>query len=312
MLGKLLLSSIAVQVSLACITLEKVNNGEQGLRHGGDMSDPPMPGCNRLSCGMSSKPEKRLKVSVDQGLRIEHKIHEIYKGGQVRYQIKWGEHPDFDSSPGFELEEDDHLYITSGMSTLKKSLLLEPGYNGNATIQVMYQTSGLEIKLQDMTLPNVRSEFVQCIDLELVEGMDIPEGDWAGGFGPTAVPDDGTGADAKGAGLPDVGNPFTTIALILSFLIVIYVALAIFFWWQNRTYQPMKDQDPIVQENVIEPPPPPIAKEEKSSTPEEEVEPVVGVHYESPEPTPEKPANLEKTGSMGRHFHFRYVEDDDN
>lgn len=344
MIGKVLLSSLAVQ-ALGCITLEAANSNVLGLRQGGNFGDSPLLGCNRLGCS-TDKAGSRLQLKADDELVVQAMLHQNWEGGQVKYELKYGNRPNFDTTPGFEIEQQDPHLIAEGSATkdLVKRFNIEPAYNGNATIQISYVTAGLVVDahpslgddVKDFESP--RSVFVQCLDIEITSGgLQFPAGTFLNGFGPSENDDatnpkppyrggGGNGGvnpvDPRGTSPPpEEGSSFLIMAVLLSLLAVCLLVGVAMCVKRNKGQEPVKS-DPIVHDVISVPKAPSVSrKAEKTPTPAEDLESevAVGIHYETDPDTPPKSRNseaatpkLEATGSMGRHFHFRYVEDDEN
>lgn len=317
-MGRILLSVGLVNVCLACITIESLNSGSGGLRQGGNLADPAAAGCNRIGCG-KYKTGERLKMAAEDMVSLQTKLHTIWEGGQIKYEIKYGSNPDFDLTPGFEIEADYPHYVASNSpasGVWVKNFELNALYNGDATIQVSYVTDGVEVQGDDLdagltwsNFDNPKSIFHQCIDIEVTEGAAaFPATEGAKGIGPQEKADIDF-ANAGGQVLnPPGANPFVPVLIVLLVLIFLFCGLAAWLFHQKHQTKPVPQSEPIVKKAPEAMPQPPQPPKEKTPTPtpEEEEDAVGVVHYEdADEPAPK----LEATGSMGRHFHFRYVNE---
>lgn len=325
---------ILAQVCSGCITLDIAGTrddlGTFMLVDKGDAFAPAEAGCNILPCGFRSNSNlapRRAQITTDEEFFVRTNLERTWAGGYLKYEIKWGENPDFMMTDGFELEADNRQNVPkdTANSNWVKGFFVDPGYKGNATIQVSYVTDGQK----KVTVPGVPAEedgseavtYIQCLNLEVVDGTPLPKGGGEYGLGPgevdPTVPE--PVAPTSDGGVTPAGglSAFWLAFIVLAVLIVVCGAL-VGYLFATRKESEAPAFEPRVHEPTVAPPREPTPKEKtKTPTPmsqsAEEDEQIAVLHYTDPEPiiqstpTPQ----LDATGSQGRHFHFRYVEEDE-
>lgn len=299
----------------------------------GNIWSPPKKGGNRIPCGGKGNtafvpgPDNRLGISAGQQIRIVGKltmpaddtnlqgVPDLYQTPFVEVSIKYGNKPNYQMTRGFTMspvwapEESGYFQLIRNAP--------QDALNNNATIQVAFHISE-------------KVQYFQCIDVWVMGGSRFPAGDFPWGKGPD---DQSFDLDpcVTDCGIVEEGVKGSTIAIIiLAVLCGLVLAVIVFFCCTGATKpvpvddsvpppQPLKvPQEPAIIEKpepVKQVPPP-----EKSKSKSEDSEPIGHVIYtpadvDESDPTPQESSeqkSLDATGSQGRHFHFRYVEEDDD
>lgn len=292
----------------------------------GNLWNPPEDGANRIPCGGKGNAKNTILpreeentvgvqfVSAGSTLRIVGKltVRDIADGLEQSYvdvQIKYGNSPNFQMNRGYRLgepfapTESGYFQLLAPIPTAEDA---DPAYNGNATIQVSYAVSR-------------NKTYYQCIDVIITDGKPFPKGDYPWGKGPDDTHVDVV--DAVTGLVPEEDSGFLTALIILLVLICIAIGIAIYCIFASKNNLP-KDTpvpDPIEHQEVPKEPEKP-AQPVAATPPKEDSdnEPIGHVMYtpaEESDPTPQESSeqkSLDATGSQGRHFHFRYVEEDDD
>lgn len=293
-----------------------------GLRHDGDVWGPADSGCNLIPCGVFGNDipaAERLTFSAtdNSAIRIKAALNNIWQGGHVEISIKYGSNPNFRTTPGMQ-QGVVAVAKDSDIRQIIKTVQIDPAYNLDATIQVAYHTDGLQRKSMPghnhKTSPETAAQFYQCIDIRVTDGQDFPADVPPKGLGPyeafgyPVIVMEGKGGDS------DIGlKPFWIAVIVLALLIALGLAIMLYLWQTRKVDEDNEDFEPVVAkvETVPEPPVKPA-----TPPPEPEIEEAVAqIHYKDEEVAP-APAELPGTGgtggtgSQGRHFHFRYVEEE--
>jgi hypothetical protein len=263
-----------------------------------------------------------MRVTAGENVRVVGKLtlpddlgfaDDFYSTPYVELSIKYGSTPNFQMTRGYTLDpvwapkENGFFQLIRAVPTT--------AHNKNATIQVSYHVSASKT-------------YYQCVDIWITGGTAFPDGAYPWGKGPDdysfAVPGC-VGGDCgvtpcedteEGCGL----KPVYVAIIILCVLIAIVVAVLIYLCITKK--DPVDDQADAknVPLPVVEPPELPAQPAEpKAETPPKEdsehdaVGHVMYTPNEESDPTPQESSeqkSLDATGSQGRHFHFRYVDED--
>lgn len=333
MRGRTTCALLLSQVASACFTLDGIFVGEprrpttwltESIRGGGDIWQPADHGCNQLPCGTFLNDETydavRVQVPADElGLKIKSHLRKVWDGGQMIAQLKYGHSPNFAVTPGFELgsvnvpadADVQHVYQTAVMS---------PAYNYNATIQIAYHTDGLvRATIPGNEAPDHTSvSFYQCIDIEVVGGMTWPNGTEEIGPFEKAELDDEFGVQPPVV-VPKVPvNTFLVVAVVFAVLLLIGLIIAAVLYVLLCKSEEKPKEEPVVREQVIVKAEAPVEEPIQAPKPvsvspeqpqEEEEEVVTEFNYREETPPAAKP--IEAAGSEGRHFHFRYISEEE-
>jgi hypothetical protein len=215
-----------------------------------------------------------------------------------------------------------------------KTIKPSPAFNSNATIQVAYHSDGL----LRATMPGVEAEpskastvFYQCIDVEITGGQDFPAGNFLHGLGPQEHSSPGFVDPVSG--LP-INNDVTVfwgptefaVAAVLLCFGIVCALLALMFTAKKLKGELAPADEPAfearlhAEEKIIQKPSPPDKPEtppkpEPSGEEDDEEDATAQVNFSDGESSKTSNKSIstpkEATGSLGRHFHFRYVEEDD-
>lgn len=323
----------ALPVCQGYMYLEKAGNstmeGTDTLRgeKPGNIWNPPKKGGNRIPCGGKGNTkflptvEERMRVTAGENVRVVGKLtlpadldyeSNFYSTPYVQLSIKYGDAPNFQMTRGFTM---DPIWAPkeSGFFQLIRAVDTT-AHNKNATVQVSYHVSPAKT-------------YYQCVDIWITGGSSFPDGDFPWGKGPDdySVPvPPCVGGDCGVTPCEETdtcGLKGVYIAIIiLCVLIAIVVGVLVYLVITKK--DPI--DDPADAKNVplpvVDPPEMPAKPEEpKAETPpkeESDHDPVGHVMYtpaEESDPTPQESSeqkSLDNTGSQGRHFHFRYVDED--
>jgi len=297
----------------------------------GNIWNPPKKGGNRIPCGGKGNTaflpleEDRLRVAAGQQVRVVGKLtmpkddeflsskqtDDAYTTSFVELSIKYGDRPNFQMTRGHPLTP-VWAPTESGAFQLLRNIP-EAALNRNATIQVSYSISETV-------------SFYQCVDVYVTGGVDRPAGDFPWGIGPddksVDVPDCIRGDCGKVAEDGMKGSYIVMIILII--LIAILAAVYVYFCCTRKPADlpvttPNENQEPLeVEKPPQEPARPKTPPPASPPTEDSDNSPIGHVMYtpaEESDPTPQESSeqkSLDATGSQGRHFHFRYVEENDD
>lgn len=327
---------LSSQVVDACFTLDGVIVGvpepnkpeqwtKQSLREDGNVWDAGERGCNKLPCGSYLNDKvwdgPRIKVPADDaGIKIKAHLNQVWEGGHFNSHLMYGNNPNFAKDKPFDLAgivvspEGDPLHVY-------ETIVIAPGYNHNATLQIEYVTQGrlpndgppgLEISLSNHT----HVIYYQCIDIEVVDGQPFPDGtvdlgvDWEETLPPSR---------SRPPAAPLVkNNAFFLVAMLTGILAALFCCIAIILAIVLR--KPKAEKTPIVPdvepeaiqvkaEPVVEVTPTPTPPEPKEEPEEEVVGHIQYKEVSKKEVVEELPKQDSIRGSEGRHFHFRYIND---
>jgi hypothetical protein len=234
--------------------------------------------------------------------------------GALSFSIKYGSHPDFRQTSGMLLLEYSPSLAQTPLDWVITTVIQEPAFSDNATIQVEYLTG---YRPENWTDPFVTSNEViqrpwssvfQCIDITVKGAPPRPPG-----AGDSYDPDDylpPTPEGTKGItttnpdGSSSVLSPLYIGLIVAAVVIALCLILLLVCCLCRKKKQPPAEEDNA--ENIkAKPVPPPTSPPEG---------PHVRLHFEEAEQTPDA-KNAEdsepKDGSFGRLFHFKYVEADE-
>lgn len=292
----------------------------------GNIWNPPVQGGNRIACGgkgnteFMPSAEARMKVVAGGQVRIVGKltmpsdakivVANAFPNPFVEISIKYGDRPNFQMTRGFTLNPVWAPTETGFFQLLRN--IPDDALNNNATIQVAFNLNGT-------------FGFFQCIDIVVAEGKVFPAGDFPWGKGPDDLSVDVPGCLGGACGDVDKGGLTDAQIAIIVLCVLIAIVLAIFLYCcccTKKTELPedKPQQFPIEVEQPPKEPAKPVTPPAATPPKEESDNGAVGhVIYipatEDSDPTPQESSeqkSLDATGSQGRHFHFRYVEEDDD
>jgi hypothetical protein len=308
----------------------------RGIKRG-DIWGPPEAGANRLPCGAPGN--KWTSSGGDRGIRLaagqEYKFTACINGrcndsegpnimrpdddpehthapGNLTFEIKYGPSTNFqDPYEGVRLQPYSLPLLpqTRALVIFSSSIPRSPSWNGEATIQVAYR------------MPNIT--YYQCIDIMMDGEEDLPDFIPPQGLPAPEPNDDGDIVKARSTTFVDNSGDLNTFHIIMIVLLIIIICLIICVILKYKSGKDDDDEEdefepeiepqekvqpkPVERKVYKEPTPPPKADtpedRSRSLTPEKESE-----EEEESEDIPE-PVD---PGSKGRHFHFRYVEDNDD
>lgn len=262
-----------------------------------------------------------MQVSAGSTIRVVGKLTmpkddpdldpaKAYETTFVELSIKYGDTPNFQMTRGYSLFV--WAPTKSGPFQLSSTIPAE-ALNNNATVQVAYAVG------EDYA-------FYQCIDVSVGGGQVFPAGEFPWGKGP-----DDTSFDVPECLGGDCGKPIDDgslkdahiVMIILGVLIALLFICLLFRFCTREPVEnqekPDKNQVPLeVEQPAAEPQKPEVPEPASPPKEDSENEPIGHVMYtpaEESDPTPQESSeqkSLDATGSQGRHFHFRYVEEDDD
>jgi len=319
-------------VGLACFTITDVYLVEgdtisdpvtTGLRYGGDVYNPPAPGCNKIPCGLGTNnvPEtNRLAVDVEAGAQVGLQLHieNTSFAGRMGFEFRYGDNPQFGLGPhgfvvdGFSLGTVVPVVKDADQIRPTATLTLSPSFTANATIQVYFIVDESSFGGSNSTI------FYQCVDLTVAGNAPLPS--WAPDFGPkeqTVYNADPAGNKGYDCSLDPRCRPYVPklsdwdwlIILCVLSLLVLCVCICIACLCCRRQPKTVVSPPP-------EPPPPQeeVIKELTPSGSHSKPSPYAHFAFTDPNDPPSKKGadsgstGDRNTGSQGRHFHFHYEE----
>jgi hypothetical protein len=233
--------------------------------------------------------------------------------GSLSFSIKYGSAPDFRQTSGMLLLEYSPSLAQTPLDWVITTVIQEPAFSDNATIQVEYLTG---YRPENWTDPFMTSNEViqrpwssvfQCIDITVKGAPPRPPG-----AGDSYDPDDylpTTPGGPKGITTtnPDGSSPLSPLyigLIVAAVVIALCLILLLVCCLCRKKKPPATTEEEDNAENIkAKPVPPPTSPPEG---------PHVRLHFEEAEQTPDAKAEDEpKDGSFGRLFHFKYVEADE-
>lgn len=325
--GQYIIAIAVLKVGLACFILEGTGDatsslsmaGLRGDSTPGNLFNPAVRGCNRIPCGVkfNNQPAKsRLVIDESASISSSAKVIVAGKGGAITYELKYGSNPEFASGrPGFQLGEPS-IVAVDGKTLFVNTFKIVPSFNFDATIQIAYSSSNNQ----------KNSTYYQCIDVHVISKNNIPVGIQE--FGPelaTRIPGS-EGIFLLPGQTKRTNVAFIVIVVILAVLVAVFIAAAGWLFWKKKQLGPSDPVgEPVIYTQVEPSPPTPIvalystpSKDTPATTVQESIkssnEPVAHIHYpdpESKESTSQSQDPRDGTGSQGRHFHFRYEDNEE-
>mmetsp|Transcript_42448 Transcript_42448/g.83290 ORF Transcript_42448/g.83290 Transcript_42448/m.83290 type:complete len:312 (+) Transcript_42448:68-1003(+) len=268
----------------------------------GNLWQPPVSGANRVKCGYivqnSERYGVRTNVNAAESFEILGSVLDSHGTGSLTFQVKFGDKPDFSSSPGFDYSTTVKFDAPSAFQVplLQSS---NGSYSGPATVQAEYK-AGLV-------------SYYQCVDLVFDGGTTVPVGGWVNGFGPreqemaeralktSEITSEVAGGSGSSSGLSDFH---------ISLLILVPMLLLCGGWLCYRVLKPAAE-DSVVEAHPelgrsLKTTPPEYTGTLKRSTDTTDLD-TTGTNNTTDERTDDSFNSGSSRLGRSAHFHFQYL-----